>query len=254
MVSARTHYRPDPGFRRRGLLFALEGPDGCGKTTISRSVADALRADGQQVVCTNWNETTALYNLTARLTAAGQVDGRTRLLLGAAELAARWHYVIGPALHRGSVVLATKYLLAPFGHAAVRGQDLDLITEAYSFAPLPDLTIYLDVAPRTGLERKLADGKIGYWEAGLDMRYRGDVAQSMAAFRQGRIGLQEISASFLDFQQRLRETEKAQLSMLPAAASISAEGPLDVVMSRVLDALGTLLDTFAGGPRPGQSP
>ncbi|HYM91789.1 MAG TPA: dTMP kinase, partial [bacterium] len=43
----RTEARPAPA---PGLLLTLEGPDGAGKTTQSRLLADYLRSGGREVV------------------------------------------------------------------------------------------------------------------------------------------------------------------------------------------------------------
>lgn len=188
---------------KRGLLLGGEGLDGAGKTTLLDSVADRLRRDGNPVVLTNWNDTTEIYDLMMRLNAAGDLTNEMRCTFGAVELAARYHYVIRPALRRGETVFACKYLVSARAHALIRGHDEAFLDRLYGFAIEPDLTLYVDVPPDVCLERKLRSGRIGFWEAGLDLSLGLPLEDALRAYTSRAVDPDTIATSFLDFQSRL---------------------------------------------------
>src|ERR1041385_6542748 len=162
-------YKRTLPFQKRGPLIAVEGLDGSGKSELVRALRARLEAAGQQVIASNWNDTTEIYNLMMRLNAAGRLDNDTRCLLGAVELAARYHYIVRPALDAGTTVLLSKYLLAAVAHSRVRGHSMAFVRPLYDFAHEPDVTLYVDIPVEVALARKRRAGRIGFWEAGLDL-------------------------------------------------------------------------------------
>lgn len=207
----RAIYRPSAGLEKRAALVAVEGLDGSGKSTLAGALAHVLRLAGVPVSVTSWNEATEIYNLMMRLNAAGRLANETRCIFGAAELAARYQYVVQPALHRREPVIVNKYRVSAFAHALVRGHELRLVETLYDFAPEPDLTVYVDVPPAVGLERKLASSRIGFWEAGLDLSLGLPVEQALAVFQAGEVGQRVLEESFVLFQSRLRELHRQLL-------------------------------------------
>jgi dTMP kinase len=197
-------FKPRRRFEKRGLLLAGEGLDGCGKTTIMKQLGQHLEANGRDAVLTNWNETVEVYNLMMHLNLSGDLSPEMRCIFGAAELAARYHYVILPALREGKIVLANKYLLSALAHSLIRGQDREFVARAYHFALKPDLTIYFDIPPEVALERKLRSGSIGFWEAGLDLALDASLEQSLQLYQSGALGEDFLKQSFLGFQTRLK--------------------------------------------------
>jgi thymidylate kinase len=197
---------------KRGMLIAGEGPDGAGKTTLLRGLAKRLRTPRDQVVVSNWNDTVEIYNLMMALNAAGDLTNDMRCTFGAVELAARYHYVIRPALHRGETVLACKYLVSARAHAQIRGHDEAFLDRLYGFAFDADLTLYVDVPPDICLERKLRTGRIGFWEAGLDLSLGLPLEDALRAYAAGSLSPDVISVSFLDFQTRLGALHRQLLS------------------------------------------
>jgi dTMP kinase len=201
-------FRPSDGLEKRAALVAIEGPDGSGKTTLANGLAHRFRAEGQPVCVTGWNEATEIYNLMMRLNAAGSLDNHMRCVFGAVELAARYQYVVRPSLHRGEPVLVNKYVVSAVAHALVRGHDESFLEALYGFAAAPDVTVYVDVPPPVGLERKLAGGRIGFWEAGLDLSLGLPLEEALARYRRGEIPADFLTRSFVDFQARLRDLHR----------------------------------------------
>ncbi|MFP8784457.1 dTMP kinase [Planococcus plakortidis] len=143
-----------------GYFITLEGGEGSGKTTALKKLAERLTADGFEVVTTREPggieiaEKIREVILDRTHTA---MDARTEALLYAA--ARRQHLVerVLPALKAGKIVLCDRFVdssLAYQGHA--RGLGLDDVLAINEFAiegHMPELTLYFDVNPKTGLAR-----------------------------------------------------------------------------------------------------
>lgn len=141
-------------------FITLEGGEGSGKTTALAKLAERLVADGFEVVTTREPggieiaEKIREVILDRTHTA---MDARTEALLYAA--ARRQHLVerVLPALEQGKIVLCDRFVdssLAYQGHA--RGLGLDDVLAINEFAiegHMPELTLYFDVNPKTGLAR-----------------------------------------------------------------------------------------------------
>src|ERR1043166_5476330 len=65
----------------RGLLIAMEGPDGSGKTTQRKLFKTWLKSEGYDVVTTKWNSS-ALIKPPIKRGQAGDGDARAQLLRG----------------------------------------------------------------------------------------------------------------------------------------------------------------------------
>ncbi len=167
---------------------------------MARGVADVLRAAGHDPVLSNWNDTTEIYNLMMRLNAAGDLSTHERCIFSSVELAARYHYVIRPALAAGRVVLVTKYVVSALAHSIVRGHDPAFLRRLYDFAYEPDLTVLLDVPPQVALARKAANGGIGFWEAGLDLALDVPLDDALRRYATGQLPSSSVTRSFTSFQ------------------------------------------------------
>jgi dTMP kinase len=233
-------YRPSPVFTKSGLLVAAEGLDGAGKTTLCENIVARLHARRAPAVVTNWNDTTEIYNLMMRLNASGDLDRDTRCIFGAVELAARYHYVVRPALHRGQLVLAPKYLVSASAHALIRGHPRAFVERVYDFALEADLTLYIDVPPEVCLERKQRAGtRIGFWEAGLDLTLGLPVEAALERYQRGDVGADELAESFITFQGRLARLHRELLRGRDVAMLDGTLTPRDL-LDAATTALGEL--------------
>ena len=139
-------------------FVALEGIDGCGKSTQAALLADALRAQGHDVVLTREPGGTALGEGVRNLVlAGGEMAPAAEALLFAAARAQLVAEVVRPALDAGRWVVTDRFVDSSLAYqGAARGLGIDDIWEINRPAVgecLPDLAVVLDVPARVATER-----------------------------------------------------------------------------------------------------
>jgi len=144
----------------KGLFITLEGPDGCGKTSVADACEKALIEKGFDVVHTrepggiDIAEQIRNVILDPKNTA---MDPKTEALLYAASR--RQHLVekVIPNVKAGKIVLCERFVDSSLAYQGYgRGLGMDEVLGINLFAidnTYPDLTIYLDVDEAIGLER-----------------------------------------------------------------------------------------------------
>jgi dTMP kinase len=146
----------------RGRFITLEGPEGSGKTTAARHLAEWLQARGVPTVLTKEPGGTPLGDEVRRIVLhmrgmSDDLDPRADALLYAAGRAQHVARVIRPALDRGDWVVCARYLDSSLAYqGAGYGNDMAELRRLQRFATdglLPDLTLLLDVPVEVGLER-----------------------------------------------------------------------------------------------------
>lgn len=145
---------------KKGFFITFEGPDGSGKTTITKNVVDKLIEMGYDVCLTREPGGIGIAEQIRNVILDPKntsMDARTEALLYAASR--RQHLVekVMPALEAGKLVICDRFLdssLAYQGNA--RGLGIDNILGINEFAIdglYPDLTVYLDISAEGGIER-----------------------------------------------------------------------------------------------------
>ncbi|MBN1180129.1 MAG: dTMP kinase [Anaerolineae bacterium] len=144
------------------LFVTFEGPDGSGKTTQAHLLADVLRQQGYAVVSTREPGGSPIGDqIRAVLHDCANTDmtPRAEFLLYSASRAQLVDQVIRPALAEGKVVLCDRFYDSSLAYQGYGRQlDLPALREITRFATgglVPDLTLYLDLPPDQGLERRL---------------------------------------------------------------------------------------------------
>ena len=61
------------------------------------------------------------------------------------------------ARRRGGVIVCDRYVASSIAYGEAQGLDAGWLTDVQRFLPRPDLTIVLDIAPETAVQRKAAD-------------------------------------------------------------------------------------------------
>jgi dTMP kinase len=139
-----------------GRLIALEGIDGCGKSTQARLLADRLGA----LLTFEPGATTLGGSLRTLLLEPGQapVSERAEALLMAADRAQHVAEVVRPALDRGTWVVTDRYSGSTMAYQGYgRGLDLDELDRLVVWATgglTPDLSVLVEVDPALGLSRR----------------------------------------------------------------------------------------------------
>jgi dTMP kinase len=153
---------PAPARREpRGLLLALEGGEGAGKSTQARLLAIWLRDQGFDVVATHEPGATKVGMRLRALLLDKTHHGLTpqaETLMYAADRAEHVAAVMRPALERGAVVVTDRYVDSTLAYQGA-GRQLPVaeIAELNKWATgglQPDLTILLDLPPAEGLGRR----------------------------------------------------------------------------------------------------
>lgn len=149
---------------RQGYFITIEGGEGAGKTSAIAMMQDWMERRGYAVTTTREPGGIRIAEEIRSIildTSNTGMDSRTEALLYAA--ARRQHLVekVIPALQAGQVVLCDRFVDSSLVYQGIaRGIGLEAIREINRFAIdrwMPDLTIYMDVAPEIGLARIRAD-------------------------------------------------------------------------------------------------
>jgi len=206
-------------------------------------------AHGQPTVVSNWNDTAEVYNLMMYLNTTGDLTTEMRCIFGAAELAARYHYLILPALQDGKLVLVNKYLVSAFAHALIRGHERKFLSRVYQFALKPDFTIYCDLPPQVALERKGTTGSIGFWEAGLDLAMDVPLEESLRLYQTGGVSAEFLAQNFVKFQTRLRQLHQ---ELLQGTNVLYLDGvlPKETMLKMAIESLERVRAEKLGGALP----
>ncbi|MCD0278510.1 dTMP kinase [Xanthomonas melonis] len=141
-----------------GLLIAIEGIDGAGKTTLARSLATTLQTAGARVVLSK-EPTNGPWGTQLRQSAAtGRLSAEEEAELLIRDRHEHVDTLIAPALARGDIVILDRYFPSMVAYQGAAGLPLDELLERNAFAPRPDLLLLLDLPPSTGLSRIRARG------------------------------------------------------------------------------------------------
>lgn len=209
---------------RTGLFVAFEGGEGAGKSTQVMALAQRLADLGHRAVLTREPGGTPIgEQIRLVLLGAGSVgmDPRTEALLFAAARAEHAAKLIRPERAMGAVVISDRYVdssVAYQGYARGLGPaDVDRISMWATDGLRPDLTVLLDIAPRSGLAR-----------AGDPNRMEGEPTSFHESVAQG---FRELAAS-----------EPSRYLVVDATAAP------EQITSQVLQAVLQLLDSPTGSP------
>ncbi len=157
----RRSFGKTPGvYPTTGLFIAMEGGEGAGKSTQSALLVEWLKEQGQQVLLTREPGATDLGKTLRQIVldpATGDISHRAEALLYAADKAEHVDSVIKPALKAGAVVITDRYVDSALAYQG-SGRDLDLsdVERVNRWATddlRPNLTILLDLPPKSGLDR-----------------------------------------------------------------------------------------------------
>ena len=146
------------------MCVTIEGPEGSGKSSVTKEVVKLLEADGEIVVLTREPGGTPIAEeirnviLDKKNTA---MDPMTEALLYAASR--RQHLVekVWPLSKEGKIVISDRFLDSSLAYqGGARGLGIDKILALNQYATdgfYPELTLLFDIDPRIGMQRIAAN-------------------------------------------------------------------------------------------------
>ena len=149
--------------RWNGLFVSFEGGEGAGKTSLITRLVEELSAGGHSVVTTREPGGTALGEQIRQWLLNPDkeisIGARAELCLFLAARAQHIEEVILPALEQGKIILCDRFNDSTVAYQGFgRGLGVDYVRQLCTHicdGVTPDVTFYLDVNPKVGLERAL---------------------------------------------------------------------------------------------------
>jgi dTMP kinase len=195
-----------------GFFLTFEGADGSGKSTQARRLAEALRAEGRDVVLTREPGGSKGAEEIRRLLVEGDPgrwSAETEILLFFAARRDHLERTILPALGRGAIVISDRFSDSSRVYQGATRGDLRAKVDALHRLMIgkePDLTLVMDMEAEEALQRGLARNS----------------------------GEDRFEAFGAEFQQKLRAGFQALLTDFPArCVGIDGNGSVDTVAARV---------------------
>ncbi|KXA91606.1 hypothetical protein AKJ57_00525 [candidate division MSBL1 archaeon SCGC-AAA259A05] len=154
-----------------GKLIALEGPDGCGKSTQAKLLSEWLESEGYDVKITR-EPTENPTGKVLRDSLRGKIElpVEAEALLFACDRAVHVSEVIRPGLSEGKIIITERYIHSSLAYQTSRGLSRKWVEEINKSAIDPDFTIFIDVPPRVGFKRVGASRKADVFEQDLELQ------------------------------------------------------------------------------------
>ncbi len=142
------------------LFVTLEGIEGAGKSSLQRTLAEALGQEFPEVVVTREPGATRLGKSIRALLLDPEntcLSAQAELALFAADRAQHVHEIIRPALARGALVISDRFTHSTLAYQGYgRGLPLEQLRQFNQLATgglEPDVVLLLDLCPEEGLYR-----------------------------------------------------------------------------------------------------
>lgn len=215
--------------RGSGVFITFEGPDGSGKSTQARLLAERLRGAGYAILESVEPGGTPIGQQIRRILldpANQELCSTAELLLMFAARAQNVEQWILPALAEGKIVISDRFTDSTIAYqGAGRGLGIETVLEVDRIAChglVPDLTLVIDVDAEAGLARAH------------------DRNRARLGVRESRIDEQAI-----EFHHKVREAYHALSGREPARVKlIEGDAAVEVVAARVWDAVRAILPRF----------
>lgn len=180
----------------RGVFIVLSGPDGSGKSTQVRMLAEWLSRTGYDVIATKEPGGDAVgQDIRSILTHDANdkrydppiADGMVEFFLFCADRRQHVKSVIMPALAENRIVICDRYVPDTYAYQCYARRAVDqyefkyIMDRATGGMHVPDVTFWFDLDPSIGLERKYLKHKLDRFEA-EDLSFHEAVAKGFGDF------------------------------------------------------------------------
>ena len=172
------------------MFISFEGIDGSGKSTQARLLADALRAEGREVVLTREPGGSPGAEEIRRLLVEGAGErwsGETEALLFTAARRDHLERTIRPALARGATVITDRFADSTRVYQGAARGDLRATVDALHDLMIgiePDRTFVIDIDPAEGLRRSGTRGGTEDRFEGFGLTFQQALAQGFRVLAQ----------------------------------------------------------------------
>ncbi len=213
-------------FYRPGLLIAVEGLDGAGKSSLLQSLAQKLRTQGFKVVTTR-EPTTGEWGQKIRehLASGSKISPQAMAELFLRDRRDHAREFLIPRLEEKAILLCDRYYLSTMAYQGACGLEIETLKrQNETWAPVPDFVLYLDVPVDLALKR-------------LEGRpfYKPEIFETK------------------DFLTKVQETYLETLKHFRHGI-VTASGPLEEVLEKALEALEPVLETWQRRISPNSPP
>lgn len=142
----------------QGLLIAVEGIDGSGKSSLVREIAQQLQDSGKPALALFFPTKTTESGLALRATfapGAGRLPAAAELELTFRDMRETLASVILPALRAGTHVVLDRYYFSAATYQSLNGdlEPLEILKRAEETLVMPDLVLWLNIEVEQALER-----------------------------------------------------------------------------------------------------
>lgn len=203
------------------LFITLEGPEGGGKTTHAKVLAEALKEKGFDVLLTREPGGSAIGDQIRQILMSLEntsMHPSTEFLLFSASRAQHVREIIKPHLDQGGLVVSDRYYHSSLAYQGYgHGLDLDALGHVTRFATAdltPDLILLLDLPVQDGLIRRREEGdwnRLDAYEVEFHQRVR-EGYLSMAADDPARWLIVDAAAPMDEIQAELQSLVFQRLS------------------------------------------
>jgi len=221
----------------RGRFIVLDGPDGAGKSTQQKLLADFLETAGAEVVSCRDPGGTEIGNRIRSVLLdydLSKMAVNCETLLFMASRAQLVSEVIRPALQAGNTVVCDRFVTSTCAYQGAAGDDPKRVIEIAGFAIgncWPDVTVVIDVDTDEGFERIEDRPARGGGQSAP--------AEQCAKVRNGRHDAMEARSA--DFHRRVREMFLTVHQYYPTpVVVVDGRGDVDAVHQRILEALSSV--------------
>lgn len=203
------------------LFITLEGPEGGGKTTHAKVLAEALKEKGFDVLLTREPGGSVIGDQIRQILMSLEntsMHPSTEFLLFSASRAQHVREIIKPHLDQGGLVVSDRYYHSSLAYQGYgHGLDLDALGHVTRFATAdltPDLILLLDLPVQDGLIRRREEGdwnRLDAYEVEFHQRVR-EGYLSMAADDPSRWLIVDATAPMDEIQVELQSMVFHRLS------------------------------------------